>query len=261
MSVTTEDRKDLYDGNGTGPYPITFPFADDDHIKVQVKDPEGEVTTLAPDKYTVTGLNVTTVDSYGATYEIAVYRDTPLTQEVGFQENGVLSGRTLETALDKLTMIIQEFKEAVDRIPQLSLFESELIPLPTRELRINKNLGFDENGDYKVTEFPYLPSEAIVHRTVVIDETPVAFDYGDDFSIADGGYTCFHQVATPAAWLRGIQIVPAATGITVYAYSDSLGAEPYAGTPIIVIGDFLIGGENVGQHKELTIELYLRRTA
>lgn len=137
MASTNTARKQSYTCSGTGPYPITFEVELDasgnaENIKAQVLKADGSIADLiVPDGITISGLNVWTVDSYDNTNTLMIYRETPQTQPLSYEENGPFSARSLEErGLDRIVHMIQEVNESVSRLAVIPISD------PTGELTI-----------------------------------------------------------------------------------------------------------------------------
>lgn len=148
--VSTNKRKDIYTCNGTGPYAITFPVEFDvsgnaKNIKAQID----ENSPLATDKYTVTGLNVTTVDTYDGTHQITIYRETPATQTLDYQSGGgAFDLDTLEKqGLDRAILMIQERLEEIERTLKAPVSDpAGVLEIPGKTTRASTHLAFDADG-------------------------------------------------------------------------------------------------------------------
>ena len=128
-TVSTTTNRVVYTGNGaTTVFPYTFEILDDDDIVVILKTiATGAETTL--DKAThysvsgvgiITGGNVTTVSAYSSAYQIILLRNTERTQETDFVENDPFQAETAEQAFDKLTLMVQDINEELDRTIRVS---------------------------------------------------------------------------------------------------------------------------------------------
>lgn len=116
-------RKD-YTGNGsTTLFPVPFYFLDASHLQVILTD----LTTLTVSDlvlnsdYTVAGAgvssggSVTTATVYSSNYRITILRNVPLEQQTHYVEGDPFPAESHEEALDKLTMIVQQQAEALNR--------------------------------------------------------------------------------------------------------------------------------------------------
>jgi hypothetical protein len=122
MTVPSNLNKHVYDGDGvTTTWPFTFPVTDEDHIELYVTEPDGTPELIDPSDYTVD------LDNSEIEYPISgdplpadgtritVLRVVPLTQGTDYKNQGDFNSETVETALDKLTMIAQQHDEALNR--------------------------------------------------------------------------------------------------------------------------------------------------
>jgi hypothetical protein len=133
MLSSTNNRED-YDGDAsTRDWPITFPVTgiEDDEITVYYVEADGTENLLSANydvdltvpqvtyPTVVSGLPVlTTAES------IVILRQLDLTQEIDYKNQGTLPAETIETGLDRLTMMIQQLDEEVARCVQVSVSES-----------------------------------------------------------------------------------------------------------------------------------------
>lgn len=128
--IVDQDTKVIYTGDGkTTVFPFEFPINSADHIHVVIYDSETDTETeLTKDFFVDSVAGTVTYPGYApreapseserpailsSSQKIAIYRRTPITQEVGLGSKYPLP--ILESMPDKLTMIIQEIREEVDR--------------------------------------------------------------------------------------------------------------------------------------------------
>lgn len=155
MTVSSEIKRKDYSGDGaTVSFPTEFRFLDNSHLKVILSiDATGvEAEQTLDSDYSVTGSGE---DSGGtvlmvvapATGEtLTIKRNVPLTQGIDYVENDPFPASAHENGLDKLTMLVQQLQEEVDR--SLKLSESQQssglsIPQPDSD----KFLQWDEDGN------------------------------------------------------------------------------------------------------------------
>ena len=136
MTVTLTDVSSvIYTGNGvTTAFPTTYPFVDAADLvvtEILIADASETVLTISDD-YTVTGgeMQVGTVTllagALPVTKQIRIERNTPVDQPTDFQPTGEFPIDTLETQLDRIVMVQQENKAAVDDLAdQLDGFATE----------------------------------------------------------------------------------------------------------------------------------------
>lgn len=117
MTVSSTQSYVEYNADGvTTTFTIPFYFLLNSDISVMVADLSGSISELVNgNDFTVTGagdsgggsLTFGTVTASGKT--ILIYRNPPVTQETKYYENGKFPAASHEAALDKLTMLIQEY--------------------------------------------------------------------------------------------------------------------------------------------------------
>lgn len=119
MTISSTNNRNTYAGNGaTTVFAYTFKIFDDDDIIVQLKHTTtGAVTTQTKTThYTVSGVgssaggNITFVTAPASVYTIVLYRDMAALQEADYTEYDAFPAETHETALDKLTMLVQQLE-------------------------------------------------------------------------------------------------------------------------------------------------------
>lgn len=124
MTVQSTTSRADYNCNGvTTAFNVPFYFLDNSHLMVLLTDTgTGAVTTLAlGTNYTVSGAgnpaggSITTTTAYASTKRLSILRDVPLTQLTAYPTNGPFPAASHETALDKLTMLVQQHGETLDR--------------------------------------------------------------------------------------------------------------------------------------------------
>ena len=152
MSVTNEKYKNSYPGLGTtGPYPITFPVTLDDggnakDILIVLQDAAGAETEITG-ACTISGLNVYTGTAYDSTYKVVILRYPTLTQPYTFEYVTKFPSKSFESALDRLTFLIQRLALDKDLSLKAALSDDEMERLPSAPERANSFLAFDEDGN------------------------------------------------------------------------------------------------------------------
>ena len=156
MTVVSEIKKNQYNCDGEQViFPYTFFILKKAHIQVVLCDSEGTETVLElTTHYLVSGEgdpeggNVTTIATYDEGNTLTLVRDVSSTQETDYIEHDMFPASSHERALDKLTMIVQELEEKIDRTIKAPVTDADpAIELPSAIVRAMKMLGFDENGD------------------------------------------------------------------------------------------------------------------
>lgn len=151
MTVQTTASRADYTGNGsTTVFSVPFYFIDQTHILVlRTQISTGVATTLAlTTDYTVSGVGVSTGGSITCLVapttdqKISILRNIPLTQLTHYVENDPFPAASHETALDKLTMEVQQVNEIAGRALQLpanTTGVSTSLPYPSS----NKLIGWN----------------------------------------------------------------------------------------------------------------------
>ncbi|EOV9596787.1 SGNH/GDSL hydrolase family protein [Cronobacter dublinensis] len=124
MTVASTDGYIEYTGDGTTKtFAVPFYFILNSDLAVIISDAQGNATTL---QYGVdfsavgggdeNGGSVTLNNAYDSTKTIFIYRNPPATQETVYYENGKFPAKSNEQALDKLTMLIQNYGWFLDQL-------------------------------------------------------------------------------------------------------------------------------------------------
>jgi predicted phosphodiesterase len=111
MALTSTATSQTFVGNGSTviAYPITFQFLDPSHIYIAISE-DGEEEPVLQDQsaFSIVGANLYTVEAVEDPAEITIFRVLPFTQPSVFQPQGPFPAGTVETALDRLTMQVQQ---------------------------------------------------------------------------------------------------------------------------------------------------------
>lgn len=158
MTVATEDSRKEYAGNGSTTSFATSPvvFFDSTDLTVYVTvDATGVSETLVESTdYTVTGGSgavgtISTLGLYGAPAAgttLIIVREVPATQETAFVNNDASDAEVAETALDKLTMLIQQLKTSISRTFRLSDSSVAITDYTLPSPEANSGLGWNSTG-------------------------------------------------------------------------------------------------------------------
>lgn len=159
MTLTTTNRTDEYTGTGANTaLATTFPFVETDDVQViQRVTATGVETTLTEGvHYTISGGSyavgtVTPIDGatdFPSTVTWILKRVTDKTQETDYPVSGDFSAESHETALDKLTMLVQDNAEDLSRSLTYPVGDTaSTAELPNVVDRASKSLGFDSSGE------------------------------------------------------------------------------------------------------------------
>ena len=150
MTVSSTTSRNEYNGNGTtDTFAYTFRILDQAHIAVYV---DAVLQTITTD-YTVSDVGasggdiVFTSPPASGTANVILLRAVPLTQETDYVENDPFPAESHENALDKLTMIVQQQQEQIDRSitlsPSAPSGASLTIPAPESDTVLSWNTAAD----------------------------------------------------------------------------------------------------------------------
>lgn len=162
MSISYTSTKIKYACNGSSTsFSFSFPLLDtaDLHVIKRTVATGVEVELDLTTDFTLYALNndfssggvVTTVGAaFSSAYELCIYREQAATQETDYTDGSAFPAESHETALDKLTMLVQELQEKVDRailVPRSEMFAGTNMQLPDKIDRASKALSFDTDGN------------------------------------------------------------------------------------------------------------------
>lgn len=242
MAISTEvTRSGPYSCNGaTTAFAYGFKIFAESDLEVILTDTDGtdSVLTLTTD-YTVSGVGeasggeITTVSTYATGHTINILRATPYKQTTDLENGGPFYAQTIENALDRAVMQIQQLEERLSRTFQAPKTESSSISLdlPSASARANKAIVFDASGNAGVS----------------------ADDYEDQVASASGSATAAASSATAAASSASA----AATSATAAGDAATLAQNYVAGLSATSTTSLAIGTGS----KTFTIESGKRFTA
>lgn len=154
MSLSNTTKKSQWLAGGETTFAYEFKILDEDDLEVIVTDTDGVSTTktLSSD-YTVTGVGAdeggTVVFSVAPTsgYTVTLRRQMAYKQLIDLVTQGGYDSDVVETALDRLTMFLQQVDELLDRTFRTPAGDSNnFTELPAEEDRASKYLAFDGDG-------------------------------------------------------------------------------------------------------------------
>lgn len=177
MAVQSETSSVAYVGNNSAvtPYPVTFKFFADAHLKVTVTDEDGVETVLElTTDFTVTGAGedeggeIVTVDAWDNTHTITIKRVMPNTQPYSYTEGQRLPAATLEENFDWIVMLAQQLS-GLNGAGQPSLLFPFSEPsdsnrtLPNKSLRKDTVIAFNAStGEMEVLRMDQLAQRLLV---------------------------------------------------------------------------------------------------
>lgn len=218
MTISTETRKaGPFEGNDAATsFPFSFKVFTVGDVLVVYQDASGIEATLVLDTdYTVT-LNGDQDSNPGGTvtYPVAgdpltvgetltVTSDVAETQGTELPNGGGWFPKTVERAIDKLTVLVQQLREKSSRSLHAPISDTlDVNDIPSAGLRAGKVLGFDVNGHPIATTgaFTGVLSEVVVQTVSTVDalkalpvpSAPIAYRVNGYAAAYDGGGGVFH---------------------------------------------------------------------
>jgi len=166
ITISDTTPKDQYTATGgQTEFTVSFPFFEDDSLQVyqtadgDTFDETTDLLTLTT-HYTVTGAGnvagvtrkITLVTGATADDTITIVRSEPFERESDYQSNGDLLAETLNDEQDKVIMLLQQFREEIDRAIKVSVFSTASLSIP--DLVADKLLAVDSAGtDFTLADF------------------------------------------------------------------------------------------------------------
>lgn len=163
MTVESSTQDVTYEMDGvTLSFAIPFYFLDDDHIYADFLDSAEVVTSLISGAdFSLTGAgdedggSLTLESTKASGFKLHIYRVVPATQQAAYQQNSAFPAKTTETALDKLTMLVQQQQSAIENSVRYPFNEYGTDgTLPKAADRSGKVLGFDDQGGQTLLPIP-----------------------------------------------------------------------------------------------------------
>lgn len=155
MTVSSTTSKASYSGNGsTTVFTVPFYFLEAADLQVILRSSAGvETVQTLTTNYTVAGVGVTSGGTVtmlvapAAGTTLTILRNAAATQETDLLPNDRLPAESLETALDKLTMLVQQLDEETGRSLKYPASDADVsAQIPSISTRASKFLSFDANG-------------------------------------------------------------------------------------------------------------------
>lgn len=169
MTVSSETNRKDYAGNGsTTEFATGFRFLENDQLKVILTvDSTGvETVKILNTDYSVTGADddaggtVTMIVAPSLGETLTIKRDMEIVQETEYVEGDNFPAKSHERALDKLTMLVQQAQEEINRSLKLSEGQQSSglsIPEPIE----SQFLQWDADGNLKNTNISTLGAIAV----------------------------------------------------------------------------------------------------
>ena len=238
MTVSSTTNRKTFTGDAVttsfGTSPVVF-FDTSDLVIYVVTTATGASTTLTENThYTVTGGDGSTgtvnlaggTSPYGApaaTQKLVILRVMPLTQADDFVNNDINDAEVLEDNLDKITMILQQHGDTLDRTLQLSSEDvtgaDTDLPTPSANKLIGWNSAADGLANYSNSDMTGLIVSAFM-QTVVDDSSASAalstlYGAANSRSIVEGA------AGNVWLWTRQLTGTPSIGAGALFGYSPS----------------------------------------
>ena len=162
MTVSSAVNKVSFNGNGSQTvFAYSFKIFDQNDLTVILRNASGGETVQAiSTKYTVSGVgnanggNVTMVTAPASGESLTIIREQPLTQGLDLVANDPFPAASFEDQLDKITFMVQQHQEELDRSVKGSKTTTITNPTFTEDAtaRANKVFAFDASGDIDITQ-------------------------------------------------------------------------------------------------------------
>ena len=239
MTVSSSTSRVSYNGNGsTTVFAYTFKVFDQDDLTVIIRSANGpETVKTITTHYTVSGVgsagggNVTMLTAPASGETIVILREQDLIQEFDLVPNDPFPAQLMEDALDKLTFMVQQHSEELDR----AIKASRTNTIGSTEFtisaanRANKIFAFDSAGELAVTQEigtyrgNWATSTAFAQRDLVKDTS------NDNIYICLTAHTStgsqpISSNADVAKWALIVDAAAAATSASAAASSASAAA-------------------------------------
>jgi hypothetical protein len=154
MTVSSTTSKVSYTGNGsTTAFAVPFYFLAAADLQVILRSGTTETVQVLTTNYTVSGAGneaggtVTMLVAPAAAVTVTIRRNIAATQETDLLPNDRLPAESLETALDKVTMLTQQLGEESARSLKYPASDAVMsAQVPAASARASKFLSFDANG-------------------------------------------------------------------------------------------------------------------
>lgn len=203
MTVSSSTARVAYSGNdSTTAFAVPFYFLASSHLEVILQAADGtEETQALTTDYTVTGAGseaggtVTMLTAPASGETLIIQRNVPATQTSDFPPNDRLPAATVENALDKLTMLVQQIVGGYGIERVLKLFDGDTDGSGRYNANGNRIQSLADGTD-ATDAATYGQVEDLVARTLGTDSGVVPMEYDD---VGDGGTTTF-TLGTTASW-------------------------------------------------------------
>ena len=271
--VSTTTTKVTYSANGSATtFDFSFPIVSTSDLTVilRVTSTGVESTLTESTDYSLSTTNndytnggtVTTVATYASGNTLTLIRETPQTQDTVLQDAGLLRVAALESGLDKLTLLVQQLQEQLDRAMIIPKSEELDMSLASTVDRANQFLVFSATGQPTVSSSGFTSDDYVVstYMESVLDDTSegvfkatVNLEIGTDVQAYDAELAAIATLTSAAnklpmfsgsgtatfldtsAELLAVLSDETGTGVAVFGTSPTLGT-PTLTSPVLNTG-------------------------
>jgi len=162
MTVSSATNKVSFNGNGsTTVFAYSFKIFDEDDLTVIIRNASGvETTKSITTHYNVSGVgaasggNVTMGTAPASGETLTIIREQPLTQGLDLVPNDPFPATLIEDTLDKLTFMVHQHEETLNRSIKGSKTTTITDPSFTEDAtaRANKVFAFDASGNIDINQ-------------------------------------------------------------------------------------------------------------
>jgi hypothetical protein len=162
VTVSSATNKVSYNGNGSQTvFAYGFKIFDEDDLTVIIRNASGgETTKTITTHYTVSGVgvasggNVTMGTAPASGESLTIIREQPLTQGLDLVPNDPFPATLVEDTLDKITFMVHQHEETLNRTIKGSKTTTITDPSFTEDAtaRANKVFAFDASGNIDITQ-------------------------------------------------------------------------------------------------------------
>lgn len=125
--ITDIYAPDVYTGTGLQvDFSITFEFTADTDVQALIREDVVDTVLTAGVDYTISGTTLTCTVAPTTDQELVIYSEIALTQQRQFRNTGPLDMTQIEAGLDRLTLIVQQQGDAIQR--KVGVNEGETVP-------------------------------------------------------------------------------------------------------------------------------------
>lgn len=188
-TVTDATNRVVYNCNGsTTAFAFTFPIIDTSDMVVilrtvatgaeTVLDETTHYSLSATNNDYASGGTVTTVSTYSSAYTLTLIRNVPESQDANLEDSGILRLESLEDALDKLALIVQDLEEENARAIKFPRSDSVALvtELANSITRANQYLSFGPTGAATISSSGFASDDYTVstYMETLLDDTSEA---------------------------------------------------------------------------------------